>query len=138
MKSSATNPEIAPLKAPWSTTVDLRSSASTNPLEDLDPKALADAYALAQALGAQLEVDPVRKQAGFSWPEGGIHSNRLRDELYLRTGVLLDLPVSQQSGRDTRLPLPLGLSGGAYGEAAKRIRSHAFCFWQRHQIPGVL
>ena len=99
---------------------------------------LLEARPLADALGAQLSIAPQTGEAELRWPQGGIHSTRLRDELYLRTGVLLGNPAALTTQEDVRVPLRGGLPTEAYNEAASRIRKHGFYFWQRDQISGVL
>lgn len=123
----------------WSSMIDLRPRTETDAVPpDPDGPGLAGAHALAGALEARLEVDPVNGGAELRWPRGGIHSDRLRDELYLRTGVLLDAPRPGHANKDMRVQLPMGLPVDAYGEAADRIRKHAFYFWQRTDVTGTL
>ena len=99
---------------------------------------MMEARSLADVLGAQLVIAPQFGQAELRWPQGGINSAHLRDELYLRTGVLLDTPSPEQANTGSRLPLRTGLPASAYQEAASRIQQHGFYFWQRNQVPGVL
>ena len=99
---------------------------------------MTEARLLAEVLGAQLVIAPQVGQAELRWPNGGISSSHLRDELYLRTGVLLDAPAAEQADTGIRLPLRTGLPASAYQEVASRIQQHGFYFWQRNQVPGVL
>lgn len=130
------------LQAPssrWSSMIDLRpNSPSNSSLSANREPDLVGAHALARALEAHLEVNPANGAAELRWPSGGIHSDRLRDELYLRTGVLLDAPANAENAPQKRVQLPLNLPQAAYGEAAERIQKHAFYFWQRSEVTGTL
>ena len=118
--------------------IDLRPLPDRPQSSARHTRQLLDARPLADALGAQLSIAPQTGEAELRWPQGGIHSTRLRDELYLRTGVLLGNPAALASQDDVRVPLRGGLPGEAYTEAASRIRKHGFYFWQRDQVSGVL
>ncbi len=136
--NSQTTPAHAPVPPHRWSPIDLRPQRLPKDRPTFAEALLNGAHELSKALESQLELDPTTHEAALCWRTREYTSQKFCEELYIRTGVLLDPPQQNPQTGEWRIQLETGLPRNLYSEAAQRIQHHAFYFWQRDEVHGTL